>query len=212
MKFSADRLLRAGVLLAALYPLQSYAATINGTVCEVDDTTARNAANAETMSTATSKCATFTTSAINYDQQGAASISTFLNNPTFINTFNGFSGSDSDVDFLLRLTGQTFLNAGANSFVLAHDDGAVLTMPGISSTPIFNAPGPTSENDSPVTVNAPSAGLYDFVLDYGECCSPPAVLKFAVNGAPVGTPEPSTMMLIGSAFVGLGVARFRKRA
>jgi hypothetical protein len=200
--------MRAGVLLAALYPLQSYAAQL--TALSAKPWFGRQRGQCRNDGPYSFKCANFTTDAINYDQQGQTSFNTFLNNPVFTNETNGFSGDDLYTDFLIRFTGQTFLNAGDNSFVVAHDDGVVLTIEGNT---VVDHPGRTSEDDTPFTVTVASAGLYDFVLDYGECCGPPAVLKFDVNAQPVGpTPEPGAMVLIGSALVGLSVARFRKRA
>jgi hypothetical protein len=215
MNFSLDRLLRAGVLLAALYPLQSYAATISGLVCEVSAAAANDANNAHNMP-AGAPCAQFSPTTISFNQQVQTSFNTLLNTP-FSNQTNGFSGSDLYTNFLIEYTGQTFLNAGANTFVVAHDDGVVLTIggvgPGGTSAVVVNAPGPTSASNSPFTVNAPTAGLYSFTLDYAECCGPPAVLNFVVNAQTVSTtPEPTTIVLIGSALVGLSLARFRKRA
>jgi hypothetical protein len=108
-------------------------------------------------------------------------------------------------------TGSTFLNAGNNAFVVPHDDGLQLNIDGIGL--VLNQPGPTSPVNTPFNVNAPSAGMYNFQLVYGECCAGPAVLAFQVNGQPGGgvVPEPATwaMMLLG--FGGLGAMLRRNR-
>ena len=110
----------------------------------------------------------------------------------------------------IQITGTIGLLSGNNSFVLGHDDGARLVITGIGN--VLDVPGPTSYVTTPFNVNNPgAAGNFAFVLDYNECCGPPAELEFAVNNVIVtsGVPEPSTwaMMIIG--FAGLGYMGFR---
>jgi hypothetical protein len=154
--------------------------------------------------------AMFYTSAIDFDSSVTGyTPAQFLNNPTFFNTSGSFDPNASFNDVFIRFTGQTYLNAGANNFVVPHDDGLTLTMGGGIGVVVFE-PGPTAPVDTPFTVNAPAAGLYDFTLQYGECCGPPAVLGFKVNGTPVGAPDvASTWMLLGLAGGGLAVIRRR---
>jgi hypothetical protein len=154
--------------------------------------------------------ATFNPTAINYDSSvGGYTVGGFLNNPLFSNTSAGFSaGANLDNTFML-FTGQTFLKAGDNSFVTAHDDGFELRIPGASFD--LQEPGPTAPVFTPYTVTAPADGMYDFTLAYGECCGPPATLTFQVNGAPVGNvPEPSSLLLLGSGLLGMGGIAWRK--
>ncbi len=131
----------------------------------------------------------------------------FLNNPTFSNQVNGFDPTATADNIELVITGTIFLNAGTNSFQVGHDDGVVLTMPGIGAGTfgnIVNQPGPTALVTTPFTVNNPgAAGNFAFTLDYAECCGPPADLIFAVNSAPVGaaTPEPASFVLFGSGLL-----------
>jgi len=154
--------------------------------------------------------AQFNTAAINYNSSvGGFTFAGFLNNPVFTDTSAGWNPNAQLGDSFYMFTGQMFLNAGNNSFVLGHDDSAVLNVTGIGT--VLSVPGPTAFVNSPFNVVAPSAGLYSFTLQYGECCGAPAALLFTVNGAPIGNsavPEPATFVLLGT---GLAVAIARAR-
>lgn len=133
----------------------------------------------------------------------------FLNNPTFSNQVNGFDPNGSADNLELVITGSLYLNAGSNSFTVGHDDGVVLNIVGFGN--VLDAPGPTGFSTSPFNVTAASAGMYDFTLQYAECCTAPADLLFTVNDAPIGvTPEPSSFILLGSGLLGVaGLVRRR---
>ena len=157
-----------------------------------------------------SPTATTTVSAINFDSANVNgyTIGGFLNNPAGL--ASAVATANLNNTYFL-LTGTTFLNAGTNSFVVPHDDGLELFITGIGT--VLSQPGPTSPVNTPFDVVAPSAGLYNFTLAYGECCGPPARLEFAINGQPVGgVPEPATwaMMLLGFGGIGLAM-RSRRR-
>ena len=125
----------------------------------------------------------------------------FLNNPTFFNEVNGFNPNSSANNIEVVITGTLFMNAGNNSFEVAHDDGVVLTVAGFGT--VVNQPGPTGEVTTPFNVNNPgAAGTFNFTLDYAECCGAPADLIFQVNNAPItSTPEPSSFCLFGSGIL-----------
>jgi len=163
--------------------------------------------------------AKFNTGAIDYNSNTTGyTIGAFLNNPTFSDESAAFTaagaGAASADNLFLLLTGTVGLLHGDNSFVVGHDDGVVMFIPGLDgATPVVNAPGPTSFSNTAFNVNNPGpAGNYAFSLQYTECCGPPAVLLLTVNNVNPGVPEPATwaMMLVG--FGGLGaVMRTRRR-
>lgn len=170
--------------------------------------------------------AQFTSSAINFQANSNVPLATFLNiTPAdFTNQTNGFDPNASTYNNIeLIVTGQIFLNAGSNSFVIGHDDGIALSIPGIGSGTCFSVsdvitngcqPGPTSFSNSPFTVNnGGAAGNFNFTLYYTECCGPPADLLFQVNEQTIGggqVPEPTSMMLLGSGLLGIAT-KLRKR-
>ncbi len=127
-------------------------------------------------------------------------VGAFLNNPA------GLSAAVANHilnNTYFLFTGTTFLNAGANSFVVPHDDGLELALTGLGI--VLSQPGPTSPVDTPFTVVAPTKGTYGFQLAYGETAGGPAVLGFTVNDTPVGgTPEPESwaLMIAGFGLVG----------
>ncbi|MDA8172503.1 MAG: PEP-CTERM sorting domain-containing protein [Nitrospiraceae bacterium] len=155
--------------------------------------------------------AEFNTSAINYDSRVTGyTPALFFNNPTFFNTSGAFNPNGSLDDTLALFTGQTYLNAGNNTFTTTHDDGFELSVPGVGFD--LQQGGPFPPTPITYTITAPSAGLYDFSLSYFEGWGPPATLNYEVNGVPVGVPEPSTfvLLLVGAASFAV-TAVYRKK-
>src|SRR5258708_6946226 len=85
---------------------------------------------------------------------------TFLNNPVFFNQQNGFDPTLNADNIFIEITASTFLKAGANAFVVGHDDGVVLTFSDPTIGLVVNQPNPTGFVGTPFNVNAAVAGLY----------------------------------------------------
>jgi subtilisin-like proprotein convertase family protein len=109
----------------------------------------------------------------------------FLHYPVFFNTSAGFQPNGYIDGSFFRFTGQVYLNAGTNNFVVTHDDGLILFITGIGL--VVNQPGPTAPVNTPFIAVAPSNGLYAFTLHYGETKGAPGVLIWTNNGAAVGS-------------------------
>ena len=164
--------------------------------------------------------ATFSASAINFSSTAAANgytVGGFLasDGATGVSYSGGAApGDDLDNTFML-LTGNIYLNAGANNFSVGHDDGLIITIPGLpgGTGNALNDPGPTGFVLTPFTITAPSAGVYSFTVDYNECCGAPAYLTWQYpSGAPVTGGAPDGGCTAGLLGLGLAaLAAWRRR-
>lgn len=162
--------------------------------------------------------ATFTPGPLDYDSDvGGYTVGGFLNNPVFGNQSAAFIAagggaatmsdyfSDPKTGTIIHIEGLVNLPTGAFDFQAKHDDGLVISIPGLGV--VFNAP---TQFDNAVTngfgFNPGPAGAYHFDLYYGECCTGPAFLQ-------VGVPEPATwaLMLLGFFASGLALRGARDR-
>ena len=162
--------------------------------------------------------AMFTSTGVKYTSPSSPyTVAGLLNNPTFTSPANGFNPNASADNTEVRLTGLILLTAGSNAFRIGHDDGITLALSGgpgtvtcstQSGTLCVDKPGDTPFKLTPFTATASATGLYNFTLDYAECCGQPADLEWTFkSGVPVGTPapEPSTLLMFATGLLGLGV-------
>ena len=201
-----------GALIASLAIASAANAVITVSIYTGTAAATAAAANATIAQAATlgAPNATTTVNAINFtDAPGNDSttftIGAFLKNPAGLNAAT--AGHILNNTYFLFI-GQTYLNAGINSFVVPHDDGLQLSIQGIGL--VVNQPGPTAPVNTPFNVNAPTAGLYNFTLSFGETAGGPSVLRFDVNGSPAGVPEPATWALLVTGFGMVGFAARRR--
>jgi hypothetical protein len=123
---------------------------------------------------------------------------------------------DSINDDVFEFTGTTYLTAGTNNYGITHDDGMYLFLTplgGGSTITAISSPSPTSADLSQFGVS--TTGYYNFEILYAEVNGAPAELSGTLGTLtpPSATPEPSSLMLLGTGLMGLaGMFHRRRRA
>jgi len=119
----------------------------------------------------------------------------------------GSAGTDNINNGVLVFTGYANLNAG-QTYEFTHDDGMMLylTGNGLTNYAAIDSPGATSADTSYFSV--PDTGTYSYEVIYAEVNGGPAVLTSDMPSS--ATPEPSSLLLLGTGLLGLAVVMFRK--
>ncbi len=120
---------------------------------------------------------------------------------------NGTTGAglDNINNGVFEFTGYTTLVAGTQ-YEFTHDDGMILYLTnsnGVTTTAIYS-PGATAADESTFTVDA--TGTYYYEVLYAEVNGGPGVLTSDIESS--ATPEPSSLLLMGSGLLGLALLVF----
>ena len=176
-----------------------------GSIWENDPTGAGNATPGNVPGTTPDVTFSVTTP-INFASGSNYTIGEFLaSGGATVLTGAGQLGNSLD-NTIFDFTGTVSVTNGM-SFTVGHDDGLTLT---IGDMTVINEPLPTSFVNTTQIYTGPSGNL-PFQLVYGECCGAPADLSISLPlTTTLGTPEPSTWVMIVAGFGGLGFVGLRR--
>jgi hypothetical protein len=162
---------------------------------------------------------TFTTTAIDFCVQdshcnppgsGTYTLGGFLaSNPageSGVTYLNGAASTNTADNTLWEFTG-TALFTNGEVFDVGHDDGTQMYVNGIN---VLSDPGPTSFALTPFTYTGPT-GTFTFNFLYGELDGAPAVYETNLESGG-NTPEPSSIVLLGSGLLAAAGAIRRRLA
>ena len=127
-------------------------------------------------------------------------------------SLNNMLSSDSTTGTLFEFTGTVSATTG-QVFTVNHDDGVSLK---IGNQMVINDPG-SGSTVTTATYTGPSGDL-PFDLVYSECCGGGAQLGILLPlategvGAPSPVPEPTSLAILGSALIGFGTVRRRRKS
>jgi hypothetical protein len=153
--------------------------------------------------------ATFDVNGINFNSSNTGSgytVEGFLTSggntvTNFVNLNPGLHPTlptDSMNNTIYEFSGTTFLAAGTYS--VTHDDGVYLYLNGSSVNVLPSDSGfPTSADTETFSIAA--AGNYSFLFEYTEINGAPGVLTAPFAAVPAQTPEPSSIVLLGSGLL-----------